>query len=246
MPRVVSWFSCGAASAYATYLAHQKYGDDMIAVYCRVAEEHPDNLRFLEEFQEKTGIGVQIIGSEKHDYSIFNVFRERKFIKGPTGAPCTMVLKKWQRKTFQQPDDIQIFGYTVEEQSRADRFIDSNNEVDADFILLDRGISKQDCKDFVQSLGIKLQIMYRLGYGNANCVGCVKGGLGYWSKGIKQDFPAIYERMAKLERELGHAINKDKNGPVFLDEITEPRGNFKRDMPGDCGFTCEWKDDADA
>ena len=45
--------------------------------------------------------------------------------------------------------------------------------------------------------------------------------------------------MAQLERRLNYSVNKDKNGMVFLDELDPSRGNFKRDMPGDCGFTCE-------
>ena len=47
--RVISWFSCGAASAIATVLAAIKYGE-IEAVYCRVVEEHEDNLRFLDDF----------------------------------------------------------------------------------------------------------------------------------------------------------------------------------------------------
>jgi PP-loop superfamily ATP-utilizing enzyme len=238
--RVISWFSCGAASAYATYLASKKYGDRLEAVYCRVAEESPDNLRFLNEFVNITGIDVKIIGDESKNYSIYEVFRSRKFIKGQTGAPCTMVLKKNVRKAYQRPDDIQIFGYTVDELNRVDRFIDSNNEVDADFILVDNNISKQDCMTWFTSMGFKMPEMYQLGYPNNNCIGCVKGGMGYWNH-IRKDFPEHFEKMAKLEREIGHAINKDKNGAVYLDELEPSRGNFKRDVPSDCGFTCEWK-----
>jgi peroxiredoxin len=241
MSRVISWFSCGAASAYATYLAYQKYGDRLEAVYCRVAEESQDNLRFLNEFVVATGIDVKIIGDEKRNYSIFDVFRERKFIKGQTGAPCTMVLKKDVRKAYQRDDDIQIFGYTSEEENRVDRFIDSNNEVDADFILVDKNISKQDCMDWFQSMGFTMPEMYRLGYPNNNCIGCVKGGMGYWNH-IRKDFPEQFIKMAQVEREIGHAINKDKNGPVYLDELDPNRGNFKRDVPKDCGFTCEWNE----
>ena len=240
MPRVISWFSCGAASAYATYLAYQKYGEQMEAVYCRVAEEHPDNLRFLEQFQAKTGIPVKIIGDQSKQCSIYEVFRSRKFIKGQTGAPCTMVLKKDVRKAYQRHDDVQIFGYTAEESNRVDRFIDSNNEVDADFILVDNNISKQDCMDWFQSMGFDMPTMYAKGYPNNNCVGCVKGGMGYWNA-IRKDFPDKFIKMAQLEREIGHAINKDKDGPVYLDELDPKRGNFKRDLPADCGFTCEWK-----
>jgi len=238
--RVISWFSCGMASAYATYLAHQKYGDRMEAVYCRVAEEHPSNLEFLEHFTEVTGIPVKIIGDESKNFSIYEVFRSRKFIKGPTGAPCTMVLKKNVRKDYQRHDDVQIFGYTSEEMNRVDRFIDANNGVHIDFLLVDKNISKKDCMNWGMGMGLPLTEMYRLGYSNSNCVGCIKGGLGYWNA-IRVDFIDAFDKMAKLEREIGHAVNKDKNGPVYLDELDPNRGNFKRDQPSDCGFTCEWK-----
>jgi hypothetical protein len=242
--RVVSWFSCGWASAYATLLAYEKYKEEDVefeAVYCRVAEESEDNLKFLEEFSSKTGIPVKVIGDEVMDYSIYNVFRNRKFIKGIMGAPCTLVLKKEQRRKYQRPTDIQILGYTSDEADRVDRFIDANNDIDVDFILVTNNISKQDCMRWGISMGFKVPEMYMLGYANNNCIGCVKGGMGYWNA-IRKDFPDAFNRMAKLEREIGHAINKDKNGPVYLDELSPTRGNFKRDMPGDCGFTCEVKD----
>jgi len=239
MSRVISWFSCGAASAVATVLAKIKYGE-IEAVYCRVREEHDDNLRFLKEFQVKTGISVTTIMDEKHDGSIHNVFAKRGYIKDQYGAPCTMILKKWQRQAYQRPGDIQVFGYTIEEQDRADRFIDSNNDVREDFLLIENKITKVDCYKYLQNLRIELPVMYRLGYNNNNCIGCVKGGMGYWNK-IRKDFPVHFERMAKTERRIGHAINKDKNGPVYLDELAPDRGRYKEDMPADCGFTCESK-----
>lgn len=212
----------------------------MEAVYCRVKEESKDNLRFLNEFVDTTGIPVKIIGDESMDYSIFKVFHKRKFIKGPTGAPCTMILKKNVRKDYQRHGDIQIFGYTIDEMSRVDRFIDSNNEVDTDFILVDKSITKPDCMRWFSRMGFTLPEMYRLGYANNNCIGCVKGGMGYFNA-IRVDFPEAFNKLAKLERDIGHAINKDKDGPVYLDELHPERGNFKRDQPLDCGFSCEWE-----
>jgi 3'-phosphoadenosine 5'-phosphosulfate sulfotransferase (PAPS reductase)/FAD synthetase len=237
--RIVSWFSCGAASAIATLLASEKY-KTIEAVYCRVVEEHEDNLRFLDDFSRVTGIPVKTIVNDKFEGSIYNVFLKRKFIKGPTGAPCTLELKKNMRKSYQRVNDIQVFGYTVEEQNRADRFIDSNADVKEDFILIDNNITKQECYERIRWLGIELPVMYKLGYSNNNCVGCVKGGMGYWNQ-IRVDFPENFNKMAKLERFLGHAINKDKSGPVFLDVLDPDRGNKTKDAPADCGFTCEMK-----
>ena len=237
--RVISWFSCGAASAVATILAAVKYGD-IEAVYCRVEEEHPDNLRFLDDFTRVTGIPVKVIRDEQHQGSIYNVFTKRGFIKNQFGAPCTMILKKDMRKSYQRPTDTQVFGYTAEEQDRADKFIDGNNDVNQDFLLIDNGITKQDCYAHLTKLGLKLPAMYHLGYSNNNCIGCVKGGMGYWNK-IRKDFPEHFAKMAKLERFIGHAVNKDDDGPVYLDELAPTRGRFKVDMPADCGFTCEVK-----
>lgn len=237
-PRVISWFSCGAASAVATVLAAIYYGE-VEAVYCRVIEEHEDNLRFLEDFTRVFGIPVKIIINEKHQGSIYDVFLKRGYIKHiKGGAPCTQTLKKDMRKKYQLPTDIQVFGYTVEEQDRADRFIDANNEVNEDFILIKNGVTKQDCLDLIRHVGIELPTMYKLGYQNNNCIGCVKGGMGYWNA-IRKHFPNRFDRMAKLERLLNHSVCKDKLGPVFLDELDPNRGRFKMDQPGDCGFTCE-------
>lgn len=239
--RVIAWFSCGAASAAATYLASKKYKTPKFeAVYCRVAEEHVDNFRFLNDFSSKFTLPVKVIGDASANFSIYKVFENRKFIKGPTGAPCTMILKKDVRKKYQQVGDIQIFGYTSEEEDRANRFIDSNNDVDVDFILLENNWTKKDCLEFVKDNNIEIPMMYKLGYNNNNCVGCVKGGMGYWNK-IRVDFPETFDKMSRLERKLNHAINKDKNGAVFLDVLASDRGIFKQDVPSDCGFTCEWK-----
>jgi 3'-phosphoadenosine 5'-phosphosulfate sulfotransferase (PAPS reductase)/FAD synthetase len=240
--RLLCWFSCGAASAYATYLAvkdAQFKSHDVVVAYCRVQEEHEDNLRFLSEFEHVANVPVEILENEKYNGSVYDVIYSQKFIKGPMGAPCTKMLKKNVRKKFQREGDIQVFGYTMEEEHRANRFIDSNNDVETYFPLIEKGVTKRECLEFVQDMGMKMPTMYRLGYANNNCIGCVKGGMGYWNA-IRVDFPEAFDRMAKTERDIGHAINKDEQGPVYLDELDPLRGDFKRDMPGDCGFTCEW------
>jgi hypothetical protein len=239
-PRIVSWFSCGAASAYATYLAHKKYPKITVA-YCRVLEEHPDSLRFLQEYSHRTGIHITILENAKYHGSVREVLRRNNYIKGPKGAICTRILKKEVRQSFQRPNDIHVFGYTSEEENRANLFWDANNEMATDFILLERKITKKECLQFVkEELKIELPMMYRLGYFNNNCIGCVKGGMGYWNK-IRHDFPDVFNWMTQEERKRGFALNKDKNGLVFLDELDPHRGNHKEDAPGECGFSCEYR-----
>lgn len=236
MQRVISWFSCGAASAVATKLAIAASDTPITIAYCKVQEEHPDNERFLRECEEWFGQEIVVLMNQTYDGSIFNVF-EKNYMRTPSGSPCTRALKKQVRKSFELPSDRQVFGYTIEEEARLDRFIDANNDVDIWPILIERSLTKADCLAMIQNAGIEIPAMYRLGYNNNNCIGCVKGGIGYWNK-IRQDFPDHFIKMADLEKRKGYTVLKDKNGPIFLHDLDPSRGNFPDEPEIDCGIFC--------
>ena len=237
--RIVCWFSCGAASAVATKLAIAENAGKLplIIAYTEVAEEHPDNKRFLKECEKWFGQEIQILRNEKYEGSIYNVFLKQKYIVGVAGAPCTKFLKKEVRQKFEQLTDRQVFGYTAEEQHRLDRFIDANNDVDIWTPLIDKGLSKEDCLAMLQNAKIELPAMYKLGYHNNNCIGCVKGGAGYWNK-IRVDFPEHFDRMAKLERFIGASITKEKGERVYLDELSPNVGDYPKEQNIECSIFC--------
>ena len=238
--RIVCWFSCGAASAVATKLAIQLNNGEkeLIVARCYIAEEHQDNERFAQQCEQWFGVPIVNLKDEKHDGSIYNVFEQNKYIVGIAGAPCTRILKKRVRESFQKPNDIHVFGYTAEEQDRADRFIDANNDVNLWSVLIDNNLTHDDCLAIVKRAGIELPAMYSLGYKNNNCIGCVKGGAGYWNK-IRVDFPDTFDRMAKLERKIGASICKEKGQRVYLDELNPKTGNYKAEPEVECGIFCE-------
>lgn len=65
MSRVLSWFSCGEASAAASKLAVELYGDRCEVLYCDTfAFEHPDNRRFLADCAKWLGREIKILKSE--------------------------------------------------------------------------------------------------------------------------------------------------------------------------------------
>ena len=233
--RIVCWFSCGAASAVATKIAisELKEGQELIIAYTEVIEEHPDNKRFLADCEKWFGRKIFILGNDKYERSIYKVF-EKQFIKTPKGSPCTRTLKKSVRQKFEQVNDRQVFGYTAEEQTRLDRFIDANNDVDIWTPLIDKGLGKEDCLAMLKNAGIELPIMYKLGYHNNNCIGCVKGGMGYWNK-IKVDFPEHFDKMAKLERFKNQKVFKDR----FLDELKPTDGNYPSEPNIECSIFCQ-------
>jgi 3'-phosphoadenosine 5'-phosphosulfate sulfotransferase (PAPS reductase)/FAD synthetase len=126
--RTVCWFSCGAPSAVAAKIALEADSAAIVA-YCDTGSEHPDNERFLRDVEKWLGIKVTRLKSEKYA-NTWEVFEQRRYLVGPKGALCTTELKKVLRFDFQRADDRQVFGYTAEEASRADRFREQNFDVD--------------------------------------------------------------------------------------------------------------------
>jgi hypothetical protein len=237
MGRIVSWFSCGAASAVATKKALELFGpENFIIASCVVENEHPDNERFLSDCEKWYGKEIVRLRSEKYK-DCWEVWEKNRYLAGIAGAKCTTEMKKLVRQKFQKVTDIQIFGFTVEEEKRASRFMENNPEVDLRTPLIDLKLTKKDCFVEIQKAGIELPAMYRLGYNNNNCIGCVKGGAGYWNK-IKKDFPEVFDRMAKLERSLGARLTKYKGKRVFLDELPTDAGRGQKEPDMECGLWC--------
>ena len=235
--RTVVWFSCGAASAIASKLAVKKYNNCDV-VYCDTGGEHESNKQFLKDVEQWIDKEITILKNDKYE-DHFDVFRKTKYLQGIAGARCTTDLKKKLRLEYQKPDDIHIFGYTLEEKNRADKFEKYNPELKVDWILIEKGITKENCLGILWQKGIKLPKMYELGYNHNNCIGCIKGGMGYWNR-IRKDFPDHYNKMAKIEREIGHSRFRDMetNERIWLDELPKDAGNFKKEPPISCDLSC--------
>lgn len=230
---IVSWISAGVSSFIATYLCK-----DIVEkiIYIDIDDQHIDSIRFIKDCEKVLNKNIDIIKSEKYN-SVEDVVKDKKFINSPYGAPCTLELKrrvreKWERE---QKDNhfTYIWGYDANEKNRAERLKNTAIEYENIFPLIENNLSKQECHALLKQAGIKRPVMYDLGYSNNNCIGCVKGGMGYWNK-IRKDFPEIFESRARLERQIGHSCIKG----VFLDELEKNRGKEQEDISEECGFFC--------
>lgn len=244
--RVLAWFSCGEASAVATKKAIERHGDRCEVLYCDTfAYEHPDNRRFLADVERWLGREIKILRSDEYR-DIYDVFERTRWLVGVKGARCTTELKKKVRVAYQRPDDLHVFGFTVEERRRMEQFFRENPDMFAEFPLWEEGVTKSECRRIIRQADIEIPAMYRLGYKNNNCIGCVKGQSGYWNK-IRRDFPDAFARMSRMERELDAAICK-KEGvnpdgtrwrtPVFLDELPPDAGRYVAEPDIECGVLC--------
>lgn len=241
---VVVWFSCGAASAVAWQETLRLYGDqcDVRAVNNPVAEEDADNLRFARDVS--AWLGRNLIFHTNPEYpsaSARDVWERRGAMSFPRGAPCTVHLKKEARQDYESRHrvDWHVLGFTKDEKARFDRFVltERSNVLP---VLIDAGLSKQDCMDRLLSVGVAPPRLYAEGYPNANCVGCVKAtSPTYWNL-VRRTRPDVFAERAKQSRELGVRLVRVKNERIFLDQL-EPSatGRPLKTMSVDCGIFCE-------
>lgn len=239
---IAVWFSCGAASAAALKLTVEKYGRDQVrAVNQPIAEEHPDNRRFLADVAEWCGIEIEQFTAPKYPAaSIVEVFDRRKAMVFPHGAPCTVHLKKEARQEWEKLHNPEwhVLGFTVEEKDRHEQFTLTERE-NVLPVLIDAHMTKGDCGDMIRSAGIKLPAIYDHGFPNANCLGCVKAtSPTYWNH-LRREFPEVFEARAEQSRRLGVRLVRVNNERIFLDELhPATRGAPMWTMPA-CSLFCE-------
>ena len=128
--------------------------------------------------------------------------------------------------------------FDPKEINRAIRFKQQYPDTKPLFPLIERQITKKDAMGMLWKAGIEIPAMYKMGYNNNNCIGCVKGGMGYWNK-IRKDFPEVFARMAQIERDVGATCLKDKDGRIFLDELPTWRGDPVEEIIPNCSLICQ-------
>ena len=205
-------------------------------IYIHVENQHPDSLRFLHDCEKLLGRQITVMKSSMYK-DVDDVIERKRFVNGPFGAACTKALKRDVRKEWELTHlgmHTYVWGFDVNEKSRAERVVESMTRYKHEFPLIDNQLTKQDAHGLAKKLGLKRPVMYDMGYSNNNCIGCVKGGMGYWNK-IRVDFPEVFERRAKQERMIGHSCIKG----VYLDELDPSRGRMEKEVMEDCSILCQ-------
>jgi len=240
---IVVWFSCGAASAVAAKKTLELYGDSHIVrvVNNPVIEEESDNTRFLKDVEKWLGVKVETAINHKFpSCSAVDVWDKRKFMSAPNGAPCTLELKKTARLQFEMDNDIDwhVLGFVLGEENRFEGF--KNRERSNTLpVLIDLKLSKRDCFQILINAGIQLPRIYKLGYPNANCIGCVKAtSPTYWNH-VRAVHPEVFKARAAQSRRIGARLVRVKGKRLFLDELkVSDKGRPMKDLDYECGIFC--------
>lgn len=247
-PRVVSQFSCGAASAVATKLMlaeHANSLEQVVILNAFIVEEHADNRRFLADCEKWFGHPITVVRDTKYGASTHEVWRRKRYMKGPKGAPCSLELKRKVLAAAGLKNDIWVVGFTAEEEDRWEDLIRLNPGRTILCPLIEKGLSKDDCLAVVDRAGILLPLMYRMGYDNANCLHCPKGGQNYHQK-MREDFQDSFVQVKDIQKSIGPGANflRFRSGPrkgerMSLEELPEGPGNMDDEPSFSCSFFCE-------
>lgn len=243
MEKIITvWFSCGVASAVAAKRTIEIYGDEFIVevVNNPVDEEHEDNKRFLKDIEEWIGRPViKAINSDINTTSCVDVWEMRRFMSGPKGAPCTLLLKKAARYEYERNTNIHthVLGFTYDEIDRHERFV-QGERVNTLPVLITEGITKGRCFEIINEVGLKIPHIYSLGFPNANCIGCVKAtSPSYWNL-VRKTFPEVFKQRAEQSRDIGAKLVRVKGKRIYLDEL-DPNAIGAKIKSWDCGIFCD-------
>ncbi len=219
--------------------------DQVLIVNAFIAEEHADNRRFCADCERWFGHPVTVVRDQKFNASTLEVYRRHRYIKGLNMAPCTQDLKRRVLGKVLRPDDVRVIGFTAEEIRRAESLEDHFPEEKFRFPLIEHDLSKDDCLAMIDRAGITLPAMYRMGYDNANCIGCPKGGQSYW-QAIRRDFPQRFAEMVQIQEDIGPNANflRFRSGPragerMSLRELPEGCEDTGGEPDFSCSFFCQ-------
>jgi len=240
---IAVWFSRGAASAVAAYHTVRLFPHCDVRILTNpVKEEHSDNLRFEKDVEAWIGRKIEHVTNRKYTAaSCVEVWDSAGAMSFPKGAPCTKFLKRHARQQWEGENhiDFHVMGFTSDERKRHDNFTltERDNVIP---VLIDLGIDKQRCIDVLNDAGIRPPEMYRLGFPNANCIGCVKATSPTYWNAVRNHFPDVFEERAQQSRRIGSRLVRVKNKRVFLDELDpKAKGRPMKAMKLECGTFCE-------
>jgi len=220
-------YSGGHSSALVAIEVSRKFAGDEIVLLNHDLPfwvEDQDTKRFKKEVADYLGLPVTYANHAGATKDQFDVTVDKKAFKVGAGTElCTSVLKtapflKWLKENADPSGTVCYYGFDANEPARVQRRSSIMGEMGwrTDYpvaLWTERTIRS------TLEVGIPLPNSYGV-FKHANCVGCLKAGLQHWYVVFctRQD---IWMKAKWAEDEIGYAIHKDKDGPIFLEDLEE-------------------------
>jgi hypothetical protein len=196
------------------FLSVQKYGKENVKLYFNDTKwEHPDLYRFLNDIESYLEKEIVIDADGRTPEKLFI----DEYFLGNNRVPlCSKKLKAERLQKYYLSGDNLIFGIGIEEEYRVQRIIGSYQKTyvktgkycTLEFPLVNNKISNKEVATWFESTGIKLPLLYKLGFEHNNCSGgCVRQGKKQW-KHLLNTLPEVYAERERVENELSVYLGK--------------------------------------
>ncbi len=125
--------------------------------------------------------------------------------------------KKWMLENDPEKENVYVYGMDKNEQGRITRRSQIMGQMG--YKTLFPMIWPEENIVRLESIGIDPGAVYKT-FNHSNCIGCLKAGWQHWYivYCTRRD---IWEEAKNGEEEIGYAIHKDKDGPVYLEDKEE-------------------------
>lgn len=184
---------------------------DIILLFTDTKTEDEDLYRFLGDATKKLDIPLTSLSDGR---TIWEVFKDVKYLGNTRIDPCSRILKRELSKAFIKQFDpkecVVYLGFDWTEINRFEKakkawlpYVIKSPMCDAPYI------DKEEMKSMLAEDGIELPRLYKMGFAHNNCGGgCVKAGLGHFAK-LLDEFPERYAEWEQHEQEIREYLGKD-------------------------------------
>jgi 3'-phosphoadenosine 5'-phosphosulfate sulfotransferase (PAPS reductase)/FAD synthetase len=244
MKHIVS-FSGGAGSYMAAKRVIEEHGaENTLLVFTDTKIEDQDLYRFMDDTVKD--LGAEFIKLED-GRDVWQVFFGEKYIGNTRNGNCTrnlkqIVFREWIEANYNPDECIVYLGIDWSEEHRYTKAIPHWEPYTVKAPLCEAPfIDKSDIFKVLESKGIEVPRLYKLGFQHNNCGGfCVKAGHGHF-KNLLEKMPErfAYHEAKELEWQeytgKNNTILRDRKGgttkPLTLKDFREA---IEKDNPNQC------------
>lgn len=219
---------------------------DITLLFTDTMVEDEELYVFLHESTKALGLPITVLRDGR---TIWEVFKDRRFLGNSRVDPCSEELKrKLSRQYVQQfsPDEVIVcLGFDWNEQHRLAKATSAWNPYQVIAPMCNPPyIDKEEFPYFLPE-SVKLPRLYEMGFSHNNCGGgCVKAGIGHFLS-LLEKFPERYALWERNEKEVIEALDKPVSiltrtvggvsVPFTLEQLRIERQGLSDEERGDVG-----------
>ena len=216
MSKSIVALSGGVASAWVADYVIKNITSDAVMYFNDTKWEDKDLYRFLNEIAAHIGKEV-FYDTDGRDPE--QVFYDQNFLANNRVPLCSRILKAERLQKYAEPGDVLYFGIDATEAHRAVRIeaIYKKLGMECRFPLIEEQVFKPTIYQWVESIGIEIPRLYRLGFEHNNCAGgCVRSGKRQWLH-LLRTLPDVYAERERVEEEFSFLSGKQQH---FMKDIS--------------------------